>query len=89
MNELSQSVFENLYNFEFQDFLDQLKADKERKKALWKVDIELRRQSEEGLEQQEREQSQSLENVVVLDDNIVPVEFKNELPTVQNICLNL
>ena len=42
-----------------------------------------------GLEQQEREQSQSLENVVVLDDNIVPVEFKNELPTVQNICLNL
>ena len=64
-----------------------MKADKERKKALWKVDIELRRQSEEGLEQQEREQSQSLENVVVLDDNIVPVEFKNELPTVQNICL--
>ena len=56
---------------------------------MWKVDIELRRQSEEGLEQQEREQSQSLENVVVLDDNIVPVEFKNELPTVQNICLNL
>ena len=54
---------------------------------MWKVDIELRRQSEEGLEQQEREQSQSLENVVVLDDNIVPVEFKNELPTVQNICL--
>ena len=52
-----------------------MKADKERKKALWKVDIELRRQSEEGLEQQEREQSQSLENVVVLDDNIVPVEF--------------
>ena len=48
MNELSQSVFENLYNFKFQDFLDQLKADKERKKALWKVDIELRRQSEEG-----------------------------------------
>ena len=66
-----------------------MKADKERKKALWKVDIELRRQSEEGLEQQEREQSQSLENVVVLDDNIVPVEFKNELPTIQNICLKL
>ena len=66
-----------------------MKADKERKKALWKVDIELREQSEEGLEQQEREQSQSLENVVVLDDNIVPVEFKNGLPTVQNICLNL
>ena len=64
-----------------------MKADKERKKALWKVDIELREQSEEGLEQQEREQSQSLENVVVLDDNIVPVEFKNGLPTVQNICL--
>ena len=56
---------------------------------MWKVDIELREQSEEGLEQQEREQSQSLENVVVLDDNIVPVEFKNGLPTVQNICLNL
>ena len=66
-----------------------MKADKERKKALWKVDIELREQSEEGLEQQEREQSQSLENVVVLDDNIVPVEFKNELQTVQNIFLNL
>ena len=66
-----------------------MKADKERKKALWKVDIELRRQSEEGLEQQEREQSQSLENVVVLDDNIVPVEFKNELPTIQNICSKL
>ena len=62
-----------------------MKADKERKKALWKVDIELREQSEEGLEQQEREQSQSLENVVVLDDNIVPVEFKNEFPTVQTI----
>ena len=62
-----------------------MKADKERKKALWKVDIELREQSEEGLEQQEREQSQSLENVVVLDDNIVPVDFKNELLTVQNI----
>ena len=66
-----------------------MKADKERKKALWKVDIELREQSEEGLEQQEREQSQSLENVVVLDDNIVPVEFKNELRIVQNICFNL
>jgi len=61
------------YFYIVNDFLDQLKADKERKKALWKVDIELRRQSEEGLEQQEREQSQSLENVVVLDDNIVPV----------------
>ena len=56
---------------------------------MWKVDIELREQSEEGLEQQEREQSQSLESVVVLGDNIVPVEFKNELSTVQNICLNL
>ena len=56
---------------------------------MWKVDIELREQSEEGLEQQEREQSQSLENVVVLDDNIVSVKFKNELPTVQNISLHL
>ena len=57
----------------FQDFLDQLKADKKRKKALWKIDIALREPSEEPEQQehqQEEEQSQSLENVVVLDDTV-------------------
>ena len=49
-----------------------MKADKKRKKSLWKIDIELREQSLEEQDQREREQSQSLENVVILDDDTVP-----------------
>jgi len=62
------------YFYIVNDFLDQLKADKKRKKALWKIDIELREPSEEEQQQQQQQQQQqsqsSLENVVVLDDTV-------------------
>ena len=64
-----------MFFFSLQDFLDQLKADKKRKKALWKIDIALRDPSEEPEEQEiqqqeQQQQNQSLENVVVLDDTV-------------------
>jgi len=63
------------YFYIVNDFLDQLKADKKRKKALWKIDIALRDPSEEPEEQdiqqqEQHQQNQSLENVVVLDDTV-------------------
>ena len=65
-------IFTFNFIFYFQDFLDQLKADKKRRKALWKIDIELREPSDEenAAIQNLEELQDSSENVVVLDDTV-------------------
>ena len=57
------------FNFNFQDFLAQLKEEKKRQKTLWKIDIELREPSEDPIDSMNPDEDLP---VVILDDTEEP-----------------